>query len=149
MSVDNIKTRARRPWGVFLLAIAIFIAAIAVGIVPVEASAIYAPRWVLYLISVAFAFAAVLMLVGQNSRASDLLAAIVLLSMALVGGWISILGSSDNLTGGLIFLPNEANIILARFLFGFGAILTLVIFVYAVWQALQRDTEQIRGADIE
>ena len=149
MSAESTTLRKHRPWGVLLLAIAIFIAAVSVGIIPLDESTINVPRWVLMIVSGTFALASVLVFVGQDSRAGDLIAGIVLLSMALIGGWISIFGSTQNLAGGLVFLPIEANIVLARALFGVGAILTLGIFIYAIRRALQRDMERIQGTETE
>lgn len=132
-----------------MLAIAIFIAAVATRIIPVDETSIYVPRWILLLVSGIFALAAVLTLVGRNSRAGDLLAAFMLLSMAVLGGWISIFGSAENIAGGLILLPAEANSVMARVLFGFGAILTLSVSAYAVRRVFKGDTGRIAGADAD
>lgn len=73
-----------------------------------------------------------MMLVGHDSRINDLFASILLLIMGLVGAWVALFGPADAFSGGIPFLPTEYNIVIARWLFGSGAVVVFAFFVYAL-----------------
>ena len=140
MSANQTQARDRRLWGAFMLAVGLFIVAISIDLIKVDESTIHAPRWVLFLVAAVFASAGLLLFVGQNSPASDLLAAIVLFSLGAIGVWVSLFGSSEEFSGGFALFPREANVSVARVLFGFGAMITLAMSAYAVRQAFRHDS---------
>ena len=94
--------------------------------------AAHAPQWILFLCGLVFFMASVMIVVGQESPVNNLLAALLLFSMSAIGLWASLFGDSENISGGLPFLSHAANVIIARWLFGFGAFVTGLLGVYAV-----------------
>lgn len=122
-----------------MLATGLLLAAIAVDVIRVDPTSVHAPRWVVFTIGLVFVLAGVSAFVGVSSRARDLLAAIVLLAMSAVGGWVSLFGASGSFSGGLPILSRGVNVVLGRTLIGFGAIVTFVLSVYAMRRGLRRD----------
>ena len=129
----------RQIWGLILLGASLFVAALAINIVPIDESSLHVPRWVLALVAIVFASTGVLVVQSQSSRASDLLAGIILFAMSVIGMWIALFGSSEEFYGGLSILPRDANVTMARVLFGFGALITLGVSAYVIRKGLKRD----------
>ena len=93
-----------------------------------------APDFVIAMCGSAFIVAGCMILVGRRSRFNDLLAAILCLLFGATGAWVALFSPSDGFSGGLPLISSEANIRLARWVFGLGS---LVCFALAAW-ALKR-----------
>lgn len=89
------------------------------------------PRWIGALAGFVFVIAGVMIFLRNHSRALDLFAAILLAAFALMAAWIAIHGA-EGISGGVPFLPRDANISLGRVLFGFGAVLCFGGVFYAM-----------------
>ena len=96
------------------------------------AAAAHAPQWVLFLCGLVFFIASVMIVVGQEAPVNNLLAALVLFAMSAIGLWAALFGDAEKISGGLPFLPHAVNVMIARWLFGFGAIITGLLGLYAV-----------------
>lgn len=131
------QIRDRRISGGVLLLMGLIIAAVSVDIIRVDESAIHVPRWVLFLIAIVFGSSGGLAIAGQNSRTGDVLAAVIFFAMAVIGGWVSLLGSPDRVSGGLALLPREVNVGIARVLFGLGAMLNGAMCIYALRRSIR------------
>lgn len=126
-------------WGVILLAVGLFIGAIAVGAIRVDPASVHVPRWVVFTIGLVFVLAGMSSCVGRSSRAADRFAAIILLAMSAVGGWISLFGASSHFSGGLPFVPRGADVAVARALMGCGSLVAMALSTYALRRAFRRD----------
>ena len=93
-----------------------------------------APDFVIAMCGSAFIVAGCMILVGRRSLFNDLLAAILCLLFGATGAWVALFSPSDGFSGGLPLISSEANIRLARWVFGLGS---LVCFALAAW-ALKR-----------
>lgn len=89
-----------------------------------------APDFVIAMCGSAFIIAGGMVLVGRRSRVNDLFAAILCLLFGATGVWVALFSPSDGFSGGLPLISNEANIRLARWVFGLGS---LVCFAMAAW----------------
>jgi CHASE2 domain-containing sensor protein len=138
---DSDQRPNRKLWGMMLVIAALLYAAVAAGIIGVDPSSLKAPSWVLYLVAVGLAAGGGLMISGQRSRFSDLLAALFLLAMAGIGGWSALFSPAEGISGGLVFLPQEVNKGLGRALFGLGAALCLTLAFYAIRRASKPEEE--------
>ncbi|MGB5211347.1 MAG: hypothetical protein WBO47_11095 [Gammaproteobacteria bacterium] len=127
------RTSSKVPSVVGWLCIAagIYPLAIAVGLVPADSSAVHAPMWVVFLSGLVFIVGGAMMLVGMESRANDLLACLLLLTIGSIGAWVAIRGPADGFSGGIPFLPRSTNTSIARWLFGLGAAVCLLLSAYA------------------
>lgn len=130
--------RGRRLLGVVAVLAGCAICATGLGLIPVDESSLHAPRAVLFLAGLIFVVAGAMELAGPDSRHNDLLASVLLLSMAAVGGWVALLGSAEGFSGGVPLLPLAANVLLARTLFGLGALLSGLLAVWAFRRWLAR-----------
>ena len=98
-----------------------------------------APDWVILLCGVIFIISGLMMLIGQfNERLKDFLAALFTGIMGTVGLWVAAFSSDEGMGGGLAFLAREQNILIARCVFGIGAIFTFLLCGYAIKQLLSR-----------
>jgi hypothetical protein len=104
---------------------------VASGVLPMQ-TANDTPIWVIWLIGVVFVIAGVMIFLRNHSRALDFFAAIILASFTLIGGWVSLFASPEGFSGGIPFLPYDTNVVLARVMFGLGALMCFGGFVYAV-----------------
>ena len=119
-------------FGLFFVAIGVFILCVATDVIRADPRTIHAPRWVLGLCGVAFAGAG-LSLVGHRwpvIRIASL--SFVLLGLGGVAAWASVMAPGEGWSGGLPFVPGDVNVGIARGLAGFGALLCFGLLVYGV-----------------
>lgn len=128
-TVDN----AHPAWGWFCIVLGFYPLALARGWIPDEPDPANAPPWVMALVGIVFIGAGCLILLRGRSRFQHLFAAIITGALALVGLWAALLSSDDGFSGGLFFLSRETNVTPGRWMFGLGALITLAIFVWALY----------------
>lgn len=114
------------------------ICAVALDLVPIDESSLHAPRAVLFLAGLVVLVAGVMALGGPDSRHNDLLAAALLLSMAAAGAWVALFAPGEGFSGGVPLLPRGTNVLLARIVFGLGAVATFLVAVWAFRRWLMR-----------
>lgn len=112
--------------------------AVALDLVPVDETSLHAPRAVLFLAGLVVLVAGVMAVRGPESRHNDLLAAVLLLSMAAAGAWVALLAPAGGFSGGIPLLPRGTNVLLARVLFGLGAVTSVLLAVWAFRRWLAR-----------
>ena len=108
---------------------------------PVELQEGEAPGWVVSLAGAIFAFAGVMILIGENAKYNNLMAGILIAMMGTVGGWVALFGSAENMSGGFSFVSAETNFTFARILFGIGAIICYSISIHAFRLHVKKRTE--------
>ena len=126
------------PWplAVLTLLAGAMLIAIAAGWLTVDPNDVHAPMWVIGAVGLVFAGAGLLMLLGPESMLHHWLAALMLAGFAAVGIWATLISDLQNLQGGLPFVSQETNVLFARGLFGFGAVISLALCGYAIKLAL-------------
>lgn len=112
---------------------------VALDIIKLDESATLAPDWVLVLCGVVFLVAGCMILLRQHARVVDFLAGIICLCFVAVGVWVSIFSSSEGFSGGIPLVSAETNVAISRWVFGGGAVLTLLISVYAFKRAFRKN----------
>ena len=125
-------TPKQRAWMAalfFCTGVAIIFAAL--DIIPIDEANLHTPRWVLALCGAVFSLAGLMIFLGEHSKWNNLLAGILILSMGSIGGWIAFFGANGNFSGGIALLSEESNTSLARWVFGFGAIVCFAIAFHA------------------
>jgi hypothetical protein len=125
-------------FALLFIAVGAFIVAISAGWVPVDDADVNAPLWLLALVGGIFALAGVMVLYGRDSRVNDLLAAILMAAMGIIGGWVAVYSASGDISGGVFFLPRDMNVMLGRILFGSGSLICFGVAAYAVSRFLNR-----------
>ncbi|NGP75713.1 hypothetical protein G3570_03660 [Balneolaceae bacterium YR4-1] len=123
------KLRVRLGWPVTGLGLAVI--ALALGLLPLDGSNLNAPKWIIGMSGAVFVIGGLMMLSGEDTRFNNMMAALLLTGLGLIGGWIGIFGADEDFSGGLSFLPEAVNISLARGLFGIGALICLLLAAYA------------------
>lgn len=139
MPSSSSGNRPHSAWAWFCLALGVLPMLIAFGVVSVQESQVHTPMWVLGLCGVVFVCAGCAMLLSERSRFNALLGGLICLCFAAVGVWVAVFSPADGFSGGIPLLSDEANVTLARWVFGCGAVLCLVLFGYAVVRILRRD----------
>lgn len=129
-----LSTRARIGYGVACIALGCYPIALGLGIVEAD-SGLAAPPWVVVSAGLAFIIAGSMILFAHNSRANDLFAGILLLLFCATGIWVAGFSSDQGFSGGLPFVSRETNIMIGRWLFGLGALISFAMAVYALRRA--------------
>ena len=111
---------------------------ISVNLLSIDESTLHAPKWVLGLCGFIFSLSGVIMLLGEKSHFNNLLAGLLILSFALVGGWVALFGSAEQFSGGLTVLSETQNVNIARVLFGIGSLICFAITIYAIRQHFKK-----------
>lgn len=113
---------------------AIFPIAVAFGLITVDKAAVHAPMRVVALTGIIFVIGGCMILAGQRSRLSNLFAAVMCLSFASLGSWVSLFAPSKDFSGGIPLLSNETNAEIAPWAFGCGALISLGLAGYGLHQ---------------
>ena len=125
------------PWpGLVLASIGSAIMLAALGILPLDESKLHAPRLILGVAGLAFAAAGGATIFHRNKRLNALFAAIILACFARIGLWATLTSNTDNLSGGIPFVPKEINVFIGKGVFGFGVLCSFAIMLYALKQAI-------------
>jgi len=124
--------RKNTLFALLFIVVGLFIVAISAGWIPADNADINAPLWLLATVGGIFMLAGVMIIIGQNNRYNDLLAAVLMAGMGMIGGWVAVYSASGDISGGIFLLPSEANVMLGRILFGTGS---LICFAMATWAA--------------
>jgi hypothetical protein len=124
-------------YGVLLVLLGLYPIALALGFQEVDAASSNAPMWVIALCGVVFVIGGCMILLRQHERLVDLLAALICLSLASIGVWVSLFSPAEGFSGGISLVPDKTNIGISRWVFGGGAVISFLCFVYAVRRALQ------------
>lgn len=80
------------------------------------------------------------MLVGQQSKLNHLFASIWLAAMGAIGDWVAFFAPANGFSGGLPFLSDVQNVVIARAVFGGGAVMTFLCCGYALRLFFSADT---------
>lgn len=110
----------------------LFFIFIGIGIIPIDDPTLNSPKWVLGLCGFVFSLSGVMVLLGEKSPINNLLGGLLVLSFAIIGGWIAFFGDSAHFSGGTPILSDSQNVIVARILFGSGSLMCFFIFIYAI-----------------
>lgn len=111
--------------GYLCLAIGTALALVAGGVIPSDPSQFFAPRWILMLTGVSLMASGGSMIAPKDSVQERCFISLILISFAMMGGWVAVFSPDDSIAGGIPFLPRSLNIILARCLFSLGPIVCL------------------------
>ena len=133
--ISTLSPRARLGYGIACVAIGCYPIAMALGVFPdVEPNA---PGWVVAGAGIVFVIAGLMILLATHTRANDLLAGVLLFIFGAMGVWVSIFSPDEGFSGGLPFLPDDLNIVLGRWLFGLGSIVTFAMCAWAFRRAFR------------
>ena len=88
--------------------------------------------WVVVICGLVFILAGCMILYASHRQVIDLLAALLLLLFGITGAWVAVFAGADAFSGGIPLLSDATNVILARFLFGAGAVLYLALSALAL-----------------
>ena len=138
--VRSLSWRARLVYGVGCIALGCYPLALGLGLFATDSSMLTAPPWVVSSAGIAFVIAGFMILLAHYSRVNDLLAGVLLFVFGLIGVWVAVFSSNEGFSGGLPFLPRDTNIMLGRWLFGLGALISFATCAYAFRRALSRST---------
>lgn len=129
--------RGRLITGILCVVLGFLPVAIALRVIPVSDEQLHAPMWIVALSGVVFIIAGCMIFLANHTWANDLLAGVLCLLFGVAGTWVAFLSPSDGFSGGIPLLSQATNVMLGRGVFGFGAILSFAISVYAFRRAIQ------------
>jgi hypothetical protein len=131
------NNRSRALAGIALLLFAIYLGWLGISYESLPAELFHAPRWIFYLLSFLLGASAGLAFLGQNHPLTNIVAALIWVLFAVVGGWLAFFSPLEELSGGISLLSPDVNRALARGIFGLGAVLNLGAGIYALWLHLK------------
>ena len=110
----------------------------AFSVTPLEPGSPPSPSHAVFLAGLLFWFAAISILFGgTRPRFNSLLAAILFALLAVVGGWVSMFGTSDAFDSGVPIASHATNEWISRVMFGCGAIICVLCSIYALKRAVR------------
>ena len=92
--------------------------------------------WIIFLCGLGFVMAGTVILVKRSSRINTLLVTLILLILGAIGVWVTLFSHNAWFVGGFTVLNENQNIVLARWMFGIGAILSFIMSGYGIQQFL-------------
>ena len=138
MDARSPSGRARLVYGLGCIMLGCYPLALSLGFLPVDEAALNAPLWVVAGAGFVFVIAGFKILLAKHSRANDLLAGALLFLFGIMGAWVSLFGSSEGFSGGLPIVSSEANVLLGRWIFGLGSLVSFALSVYAFRRAIRK-----------
>jgi hypothetical protein len=131
-------TTSHRIVAALCMVLGAFPIGMAIGLIPTEPVSMHAPRYIVALAGLLFWVAAGAILFGSaSSRLNHLFGGVLLAVFAIIGGWVAIFGG-DNSFGGIPFASQATNGLMARAIFGSGAISCAALSVYAFGRTFRR-----------
>ena len=124
-------------FGLLFLAAGTGIMGMGLGVIPVDPATVHAPMWVLAVCGLVFVLGGVAVVGARWSRVREAAGIGIVLAMGLIGGWVALFGDSDGFSGGVPFVSPEANVVIARVVFGLGAGMCLALFVWGASRVLR------------
>lgn len=131
------KRGGRLLQGLLCIVLGLYPLSIALGFLDVGDTRAHAPMWIIALSGTVFLIAGFMILSASQSYVNDLLAAVVCLSFGSVGLWVAFFGPSESFSGGIPFLSRDTSVQIARWVFGCGASICLVISGWAFCRAFR------------
>ena len=138
-SSDSRTSRPPAFLGWLMLLLGLYLLLAAVGVLPMDPQDVHAPYWVIGLCGFIVVLGGLMILLGHRARLNDAFAALFCYSGAAVGVWVALFSDPQQIAGGVPFLSREANAALGRVVFGFGAVISLAIAIYATRRAFGAD----------
>ena len=129
--------RQKLVTGVFLILMGVLILLAAFGIGPMSGSQMNAPRWVIGLCGLFFASGG-LIVIAPTHKMARLAAGIAVVGITVICTWIALFGDARYFSGGLSIFSRDAEVLIARALFGAVAILGIAISANAVRRTLRK-----------
>jgi len=129
--------KAHPFWGWLCIVLGLFPILMVTGVLDIGESEANAPAWVIIVTGMVFVLAGLMILAGQQSRFTAFCAALLCGCFGLVGAWVALAAPGEGFSGGIPFAPESFNVMLARWMFGIGALISFTISIFAFRQYLR------------
>ena len=129
-----LKVKAHPFWGWVCIGVGLFPILVVTGVLDIEQTEPNAPTWVVIITGMVFVLAGMMILAGQHSRFTAWSAVLLCTCFGVVGAWVSLASPGEGFSGGIPFASQSFNIVLARWMFGIGALISFAMAVYAFRQ---------------
>lgn len=123
--------------GAFFSIMGVMVLLAAFGLGPMSNSAMHAPRWVVGLAGMLFLGCGA-MLVETSHQLATWMAGLVTIGMTAICGWIALFGEDEYFSGGLSIFSDHVEVLIARVIFGFVAVLGTAITINAIRKIFNR-----------
>lgn len=133
-----VKPAKNTLYAILFFVIGLFVAAMAIGLIPVDEADADSPMWLLFVVAVVFMLAGVMIIIGRENRYNDLLAALLMVAMGAIGGWVAVISGASGMSGGIPLLPRAGNVMLGRIAFGSGSLICFAMAAYAMRRFFRR-----------
>ena len=130
--------KAHPALGLLCIALVLYPISIGLGIIKTSQSDVNGTLWLIFLCGMVFVIGGIMILVGRKSRYNNLLAAVIFICFTILGIWVSLFASSQGMSGGIPLLSKSTNVTIGRWLFGFGALICFLMFIYALRSFFKR-----------
>lgn len=124
--------------GYLCLALGAVLTLVASGVIPADPSQFEAPRWMLVLAGLNVMACGGSLITQKDSAPQLCCVGFILISFAILGGWVAFFSKDDAIAGGIPFIPRGINIFLARCLFATGPLFCLIMLRHLGQQLLEK-----------
>ena len=102
------------------------------GIVPVDEKDLHSPNAILFLCGIIFLAGGIAIVFSSSRRVKMSMVVTILVSLLIIGLWVTFFGDAGHFSGGIPFLSGESNAMLARIVFGLGLLLVFGMLLMAL-----------------
>ena len=131
-TLDTMSPRARWGLALFCVALGTYPILLATGVVEPDPGQLHAPPWVVGIAGGVFVLLGFYLPFSGSKVSNNLFGALICLSFAAMGAWAAFDSPPGSIEGGIPFATAAFNQALGRGLFGFGALISLAMGIYAL-----------------
>jgi hypothetical protein len=124
-----------------------FLVLLGADIIPQRVFKPNVPSWLLVVIGLALVLAGTSVFFRVGSPIANRMIGVCLLLMAAPFFWVALFGDPRHMSGGIPFLSDQCNLLLARFAFGFFALIWLWLGVLGLRYARHQPGERAVESD--
>ena len=135
--MPSVPAKTYHPrWGWLCMFLGLYPIAFALKLFPTGDTTGYAPMWIIFLVGLVFVITGTFILVKRHSRINTLLATSILFMLGAISVWVALFSPTEWFVGGFTALSEDQNIVLARWMFGVGAIASFIMSGYGIQKFL-------------
>lgn len=115
--------------GLVCIVLGLSVCLIGIGVIPYDPDKIHAPVWVIVTGGGVFVLGGLAVVFQRKTLLVSVLGNLLVIAFAAVAAWVAVSGPAAQFSGGIPFLSHEWNVTIARYVFGIGSLLCLLMLI--------------------
>ena len=139
------RERSSDAMAIAVCLLGLFVLLVGLDLIPANPESFQAPHWIVGLCGLLFFLAGASILASGHPPLRLSIVAILLAVFSIVAGWMALFSGPEGWQGGIPFLQDSVNSVIARLLVGSGALVLLVACLQVIRQIIRRDYSGLPG----